>query len=142
MNGPVPIVRQLVLCESASFSFSTGYTLVNPRLDFVLARDETFPIWYPELSLYAQLSGGYGTHRFQIRLVDVTDPTAAPITVFETPERAVNLGKSGGPYRRLSRSWVCRLNNVPFPTAGRYELWMTFAGVPHGRLELIVEGGS
>ena len=31
MNGPMPIVKQLILCERASFSFTTGYTLVNPR---------------------------------------------------------------------------------------------------------------
>jgi len=142
MSGPTPIVRQLVLCERASFSFTNGYTLVNPRLDFVLAKEESFPIWYPELWLFAQLSGSYGQHRFQIRLVDVTEPSAEPVTIFETDERVIDLGKSGGPFRRLTRSWAVRLKRVPFPSAGRYEIWLTFDGVPHGQLELVVEEES
>lgn len=140
MNGPVPIVRQLILCERAEFSSAIGYTLINPRLDFALAEGETFPIWYPELWLFAQLTGSYGSHRFRIRLVDVTDLTSEPVTIVETSERTVNLGEPGGPYRRHSRSWASRLNNVPFPHAGRYETWVTFDGIPHGRLELVVEG--
>ena len=48
------------------------------RLDFILAEEETFPIWYPELWLFAQLTGSFGSHRFRIRLVDVTDPTVMP----------------------------------------------------------------
>jgi hypothetical protein len=122
------------------FSHSSGYTLVNPRLDFTLAKGESFPIWYPELWLFAQLTGSYGRHRFRIRMMDVTDPSIEPVIVFETPERTIDLGQSGGSYRRLTRSWAVKLNNVPFPRPGRYELWLTFEGIPHGRLELVVEG--
>jgi hypothetical protein len=142
MNRPTPIVRQLVLCEHASFSFSTGYTLVNPRLDFTIAEGETFPIWYRELWLFAQLTGSFGRHRFQVVLTEITDPSAEPEVVFATPERSVDLGQSGGPFRRLNRSWAARLRKVPFPRAGRYEISMSFDGEPRGRLELVLEEQS
>lgn len=142
MASPTPIVRQVVLCERIAFDFAIGYSLINPRVEFILRPGKTFPTRLPEAWVFIQLTGSFGTHRFRIELVDVTDPTAPPVRVFRTDERAVNLGDSAGEYRLRSRSWASKLRRLPFPHPGRYELWVTFDSIPQGRIELLVEGGS
>lgn len=143
MPGPVPIVRQLILCERVQYDLNTrGHTLHSPRVDFAVEAGEPWPVAYPELYLFMQVTGSYGTQRFRLRLVDVTDPNVAPVMVYETPERAIDLGRASGSFRLRSRSWATRLTNVLFPRPGRYELWLMFEGLPHGRVELLVETAS
>ncbi|HEY3790051.1 MAG TPA: hypothetical protein VGL71_14420 [Urbifossiella sp.] len=62
-------------------------------MDFLVSKHESFPIAYAELYLFMQVTGSFGTQKFRFRFVDVTDPTISPILVFETPERAIDLGK-------------------------------------------------
>ena len=140
MAGPGPIVRQLIVCDRVSYRHGTGYTLVNPWVELRAQAGERFPLAVAEAWVFFQVGGSYGTHRFRVRLVDVTDPTGPPVTVFETPERAIHLGNPTGRYRLRSRGWSLRLTTVPFPRPGRYEVWVTFGGVPHARLGVLVEG--
>jgi hypothetical protein len=139
MAGPTPIVRQIVLCEQATYSPEVGYTLFNPRVDFVVERGERFPAGYPELWLFIQVTGSYEKQRFVCRLVDVTDPTVAPVAVFETPERMIDLGKPLGSYRLRSKSWAIKLTRVLFPHAGRYEFWVMFDGLVSSKVDILVE---
>jgi hypothetical protein len=142
MAGPAPIVRQMVLCERISYDLANGHHLLhNPRVDFALEPGESFPVAYPTLGLFMQVTGSYGTQKYRVRLVDVTDPTVAPVTVFETPERVVDLGKPLGSFRLRSKSWAIWLRNVLFPAPGRYELWLMFDGLPRARAELLTEVG-
>lgn len=140
MAGPTPIVRQMILCERLVYTHGVGYTLINPRVDFHPSPGETFPLAYPELWLFAQVSGSYGRQTFRLRMVDVTDPTVSPEKVFEIADRAIDLGRATGPHRLRVRNWAIKLTVVAFPKPGRYELWMTFDGVPHAKVEFLVEG--
>ena len=140
MAGPTPIVRQMVVCERLTFDTATGgYTLTNPRVDFVAPPGHPLPMTVGELWVFVQVTGSFGPQPFRIRLLDVTDPTRPPETIYSTPERVIHLGQPPGQFRRQSRSWAVRLTNVRFPRAGQYEFWAEFGGLPQGRVAVTVE---
>ncbi len=141
MAGPVPIVRQFFVCEAVVFRPGVGYWVLNPRVDLQTPAGEVFPIAFPELFVFAQLSGSYGRQRFRLRVSDVTDPVN-PTLVFETPERSIDLGQPLGGHRLRARNWAVRLSNVLFQQPGRYEFSMVFDGIIRARTELLVESGS
>ena len=141
MNGPLPIVKQIILCEKMRFDLATkSHVLTRPRVDFLVSKGEAFPIAYPELHLFMQVTASFGVQRFRVRLVDVTDPTISPILIFETLERAIDLGKPFGSYRLRSRDWSVKMTNVHFPKPGRYEIWMMFGGLQQAKVDILIEG--
>ena len=75
MISPVPIVKQLILCEQMRYDLDLrSHILTRPRVDFLVPKEEVFPIAYSELYLFMQVTGSFGTQRFRVRFVDVTDP--------------------------------------------------------------------
>lgn len=139
MAAPTPSIRQAVLCERVTFNTRDGYSLHRPRVDFVVGPDEPTPYRPAELCLFIQVSGSYGPQRFRVQLLDVTDPTQPPPTVYQTPERVIDLGRPMGPYRRRTRSWSVKLGLLPFPRPGWYELWVVFDGLPQARITILME---
>ncbi|MBX9627973.1 MAG: hypothetical protein K2X82_29505 [Gemmataceae bacterium] len=140
MAGPTPVVRQLIVCDRLTVDRDGTYRLIGPRVDFVAGPDE-FPLTLPEVWVFAQVAGSFGRQYFRLRLLDVTDPTAAPVLISEERPRAVDFGLPLGPHRLRSRGWAVRLRDLKLPAPGRYELQMDFGGTP-GKLELFVEGDT
>lgn len=143
MAGPVPIVRQLILCEHMRYDLdSKCHVLTRPRVDFLVEDGDGFPAAYDNLYLFMQVTGSYGTQKFRIRMVDVTDPTVSPTMFFETPENAIDLGKPFGAYRLQSRSWAVKMKMLLFPWPGRFELWLMFDGLQAAKVEILIEDES
>lgn len=89
--------------------------------------------------LFIQVTGSYGPQRFRVQVLDVTDPTQPPVTVATSPDRVIDLGRPLGPYRRRTRSWSLKLDMIPFPRTGWYEVWVVFDGLPQVRIPVLVE---
>jgi hypothetical protein len=142
MAGPGPIVRQLIVCDRLTVDRDGTYHLTGPRVDFVVGAGDEFPLVLPELWVFAQVAGSFGRQHFHVRIWEVTDPTAPPNLVYESGERAIDLGGGPGRYRLRSRGWSVKLTDVGFPRPGRYELRMAFGDNLPGSVDLFVEGGT
>jgi hypothetical protein len=142
MAGPTPIVRQIVLCERITHSPDTGYILYRPRVDFIAKPGQALPLRPAELWFFIQVTGSYGPQTFHVRLMETTDPNQGPLEVYRTPDRAIDLGKPPGQFRRRSRSWSVKLRLVPFPRPGWYEFWVVFNDTVSARVPVLMEAAE
>src|SRR5438445_8273904 len=89
MNGIVPIVRHLILCEDIRVDPTNPQqvSLVNLVSRIQSTSNPPYPMSSPQLCVFGQLTGCRGTGRVAIR---ITQPDGTRVS--SSAERTVNLG--------------------------------------------------
>jgi hypothetical protein len=114
------VVRHWIACLETQFEFHTAwvhpYNLLGVSYSHTLPTDAEFPCVIPRLEVFARFFHGRGTRLFEVE-VYWTDAPNGPVFV-----------DSYGPYTvffardRPARSYVFRVQNVPLPGVGRYQI--------------------
>src|SRR5438067_1519147 len=122
MNGIVPVVRHLILCEDIRVDPTNPQqvSLVNLVSRIRSTSDPPYPMSYPQLCVFAQLTGCRGTGRVAIR---ITQPDGTRVS--SSAERTVNLGTDPLAVVDLR----LRMRACPFPAAGLYFIQFCYNGV-------------
>jgi hypothetical protein len=114
------VVQHWIACLESVFEFRDEwllpYNLLGVSYSHTVAADVEFPCVVPRLDLFARFFHGRGSRLFEVRVYWLDGPTPqavidsyGPFTVFFPPDRA-------------ARNYVFRLQNVPLPGPGRYQV--------------------
>jgi hypothetical protein len=115
-------VQHWVACLESLFEFRDEwllpYNLLGVSYSHTVAADIEFPCVVPRLDLFARFFHGRGTRLFEVEVSWIDGPTPetdvatyGPYTVFFRRDQA-------------ARSYVFRLQNLPLPGPGRYQIWL------------------
>jgi hypothetical protein len=134
MSGLEPVVRHFLVCERVEWHLAARtYSLHN--LLYALWPDpgEQFPLYYPELWLFVQMTDGFGRHQVFVEFVEVDTDRV----LFTTPPVTVNLGANT--HRLRVRSWAKKLVNVPFDRPGLHEFRLWFDSTLVAQTPVVME---
>src|SRR5579883_529168 len=114
------VVRHWIACLESVFEFRDEwllpYNLLGVGYSHTVAADIEFPCVVPRLDLFARFFHGRVTRLFEVEVSWLDDPT---------PTAPVN---SYGPFTvffrrdQSARNYVFRLQNIPLPGPGRYQV--------------------
>jgi hypothetical protein len=118
MSGVHPVVRYLILCEdvSADAGNPSRITLAGLLSKITSRATPPFPLLFPEICVFLQLTECRGSAAIRVELVHADTGQVE----FRTPDRTIPFGND--PLALLGLTF--RLKNLLFPVAGLY--WVQF----------------
>jgi hypothetical protein len=119
MANVLPVVRHLLVCEDLIFDPAKPRSLTFKNLLSTIrsVSQPPYPLLYPQLCVYVQLSECRGAGEVQLRIEEADTNTL----IYQTPKLKVSLGND--PLKR--RGLPFRIRDLLFPSAGLYlvEFW-------------------
>ena len=128
-----PIIRHMILCDDVSQQGSTAiikHTLQGVTHSIRAKPGESFPITHPELCVYVTFTGGSGTGRIEVVIVDADTEEQ----VFGSPEHDYQHPAD----RHALMGIAFRLQRCVFPRPGLYWVEFRHDGVTLARVPLVV----
>ncbi len=126
-----PVVRHFIACERIDRSVDGAHVTLHNVVHVIRPLPgNPYPRIHPELALFALLTNGRGPHALTVELVVGVGPNARQ--VYRTRSVTIDLG----PDPLLVHGFPVRLQNLPVPHPGQYEIVLFCDGEPVAR-ELI-----
>ena len=120
MNGVIPTVRHMLLCDDAEShqNHPNRWNVSGLLHALTFAAETTFPTYHPLLTILLHLTGGRGSGVVSIVGVHADSEQV----VFATPQRTIQFPSDPLAVHGL----VFRILDVPIPARGLYYIWFQY----------------
>lgn len=119
MADVLPVVRHLIVCEDIVFDPGPPrhVSLKNLLGTIRSVSHPSYPLLYPQLCIFVQLTESRGAGEAQLRIEEADTNTI----IYQTPKLTVSLGND--PLKK--HGFPFRIHDLVFPSAGLYlvEFW-------------------